>query len=212
MSRCCSCVRTGTQTRCSSEVRHLRNDILPSFHVLGVFDDRARVVQMWQSAGILTLDCGQGVSDFDSRQVNTSTTSCTGRLTGTSNARLVARICRTPCAYCPAEKMLWIAPPDSPWTCKQSLAPPSTHTLRKRNLDRTCAQGTARDHWGNTRLRYRRFYHGSVPWSVWTMEGWWILTTDLSKLKFIKRAWQDEPSDYDLCPRWSVPEPRSTAI
>lgn len=42
----------------------LRNDILPSFHVLGVVDDRARVVQMWQSAGIRTMDCGQGVSDF----------------------------------------------------------------------------------------------------------------------------------------------------
>lgn len=42
----------------------LRNDILPSFHVLGAFDDRARVVQMWQSAGIRTMDCGQGVSDF----------------------------------------------------------------------------------------------------------------------------------------------------
>lgn len=42
----------------------LRRDILPRFHVLGVVDDRARVVQMWQSAGIRTFDVGQGVSDF----------------------------------------------------------------------------------------------------------------------------------------------------
>ena len=42
----------------------LRMDILPHFHVLGVFDDRQRVVQMWQSAGLRTFDVGQGVSDF----------------------------------------------------------------------------------------------------------------------------------------------------
>ena len=59
-------MRADGDDRHDAQVKYdiLRNDILPSFHVLGVFDDRARVVQMWQSAGILTLDCGQGVSDF----------------------------------------------------------------------------------------------------------------------------------------------------
>lgn len=59
-------MRADGDDRHDAQVKYdiLRNDILPRFHVLGVFDDRARVVQMWQSAGIRTMDCGQGVSDF----------------------------------------------------------------------------------------------------------------------------------------------------
>ena len=59
-------MRADGDDRHDAQVKYdiLREDILPSFHVLGVFDDRQRVVQMWQSAGIRTMDCGQGVSDF----------------------------------------------------------------------------------------------------------------------------------------------------
>lgn len=59
-------MRADGDDRHDAQVKYdiLRNDILPSFHVLGVFDDRALVVQMWQSAGIRTFDVGQGVSDF----------------------------------------------------------------------------------------------------------------------------------------------------
>ena len=59
-------MRADGDDRHDAQVKYdiLRRDILPSFHVLGAFDDRDRVVQMWQSAGIRTIDCGQGVSDF----------------------------------------------------------------------------------------------------------------------------------------------------
>lgn len=59
-------MRADGDDRHDAQVKYdiLRNDILPNFYVLGVVDDRARVVQMWQSAGIRTMDCGQGVSDF----------------------------------------------------------------------------------------------------------------------------------------------------
>ena len=59
-------MRADGDDRHDAQVKYdiLRNDILPRFHVLGVFDDRQRVVQMWQSAGIRTFDVGQGVSDF----------------------------------------------------------------------------------------------------------------------------------------------------
>lgn len=59
-------MRADGDDRHDAEVKYdiLRRDILPSFHVLGVFDDRQRVVQMWQSAGLRTFDVGQGVSDF----------------------------------------------------------------------------------------------------------------------------------------------------
>ena len=59
-------MRADGDDRHDAQVKYdiLRRDILPRFHVLGVFDDRQRVVQMWQSAGIRAMDCGQGVSDF----------------------------------------------------------------------------------------------------------------------------------------------------
>ena len=59
-------MRADGDDRHDAQVKYdiLRRDILPRFHVLGVFDDRARVVQMWQSAGLRTFDVGQGVSDF----------------------------------------------------------------------------------------------------------------------------------------------------
>lgn len=41
-----------------------RDKIAPKYKVLGVFDDRARVVAMWQSAGLKTFDVGQNRSDF----------------------------------------------------------------------------------------------------------------------------------------------------
>ena len=41
-----------------------RDKIAPTYKVLGVFDDRARVVAMWQSAGLKTFDVGQNRSDF----------------------------------------------------------------------------------------------------------------------------------------------------
>ena len=59
-------MRADGDDRHDAQVKYdiLRNDILSRFHVLGVVDDRARVVQMWQSAGIRIFDVGQGVSDF----------------------------------------------------------------------------------------------------------------------------------------------------
>ena len=59
-------MRADGDDRHDAQVKYdiLRRDILPRFHVLGVFDDRYRVVSMWQSAGIKTFDVGMNRSDF----------------------------------------------------------------------------------------------------------------------------------------------------
>ena len=39
-------------------------EILKTHRILGVFDDRQRVVNMWIQRGIWVFDCGQGKGDF----------------------------------------------------------------------------------------------------------------------------------------------------
>ena len=103
-----------------------------------------------------------------------------------------------PCTYCLAEKMLGIAPPDSPWDMGEVIGTAIHAYLEERNLD---AHALKEQHvtigkipgygtvGSTTDLFLERVDNGRVVD---------FKTTDLSKLKFIKRAWQDEPSDYDL--------------
>ena len=40
------------------------DEIEKHYNILGVFDDRLKVVRMWQERGIFVFDVGQGASDF----------------------------------------------------------------------------------------------------------------------------------------------------
>ena len=42
----------------------IADEILKTHRILGVFDDRQRVVNMWIQRGIWVFDCGQGKGDF----------------------------------------------------------------------------------------------------------------------------------------------------
>ena len=42
----------------------IADEILKTHRILGVFDDRKRVVDMWAKRGIWVFDCGQGKGDF----------------------------------------------------------------------------------------------------------------------------------------------------
>ena len=42
----------------------IADEILKTHKILGVFDDRKRVVDMWAKRGIWVFDCGQGKGDF----------------------------------------------------------------------------------------------------------------------------------------------------
>lgn len=42
----------------------IADEILKTHNILGVFDDRPRVVRSWQKRGIWTFDVGQGCEDF----------------------------------------------------------------------------------------------------------------------------------------------------
>jgi uncharacterized HAD superfamily protein len=42
----------------------IADEIQKTHHILGVFDDRQRVVNMWVQRGIWVFDCGQGKGNF----------------------------------------------------------------------------------------------------------------------------------------------------
>ena len=42
----------------------IADEIEREYAIVAVFDDRKRVLEMWQERGIYTFDVGQGVSDF----------------------------------------------------------------------------------------------------------------------------------------------------
>jgi hypothetical protein len=42
----------------------IADEIQKTYNILGVFDDRKRVVDMWSNRGIFVFDVGQGKGDF----------------------------------------------------------------------------------------------------------------------------------------------------
>ena len=42
---------------------HIRKDY-PNKKIMGVFDDRPKVIKMWRENGLFVFDCSQGVDDF----------------------------------------------------------------------------------------------------------------------------------------------------
>lgn len=58
-------MRAANDIRADDEVKaELADEVEKTYKILGVFDDRQRVVRMWRSRGIFVFDVSQGMGEF----------------------------------------------------------------------------------------------------------------------------------------------------
>ena len=58
-------MRSAGDRRADDEVKaELADEVEKTYRILGVFDDRQRVVKMWQSRGVFVFDVSQGKGNF----------------------------------------------------------------------------------------------------------------------------------------------------
>lgn len=58
-------MRSANDRRADDEVKaELADEVEKTYRILGVFDDRQRVVKMWQSRGVFVFDVSQGKGNF----------------------------------------------------------------------------------------------------------------------------------------------------